>query len=348
MKIEIGESLMLSWLKHIKKCQTAQLNWKASTHSWELHNEEKIKKIMNATMKYFMEKHNLNIYKNTTSHLQLLQQGEIDVLGLEVKAGSIANIYGVDVAFHESGLNYGSSIGTIERIIKKMIHTAFLIHGYFNLSKGTIIFASPKIHKAIYEPLSGSIDLLNKIFKVFELDFTFVLYGNQEFRNEIFEPVVNQSKSVADTSELFLRSSQMYNLFSDTKLENTSTTTIEIKPQKTSSITSTEPVKNDINHLKIGALVRNEFDRLIRNNLLSGEMIQHLLDEKYSKLTFDVNYPILRKINTDQTTFDQRMINGYSRYWSTIYKINGQRYFICNDWYEKNRTKFINWVDRLK
>lgn len=117
MKIEIGESLMLSWLKHIKKCQTIQLNWKASTHSWELHNEEKIKKIMDATKKYFTEKHNLNIYKNTTSHMQLLQQGEIDVLGLEINAGSIANIYGVDVAFHESGLNYGSSIGTIERII---------------------------------------------------------------------------------------------------------------------------------------------------------------------------------------------------------------------------------------
>ncbi|MEC1526165.1 hypothetical protein P9D43_29690, partial [Neobacillus niacini] len=120
------------------------------------------------------------------------------------------------------------------------------------------------------------------------------------------------------------------------------------KPQRTSSIISTEPVKNDINHLKIGALVRNEFDRLIRNNLLSDEMIKHLLDEKYSKLTFNVNYPILRKINADQSTFDQRMINGYSRYWSTIYKINGKRYFICNDWYEKSRTKFLNWVDRLK
>lgn len=228
-----------------------------------------------------------------------------------------------------------------------MIRTALLIHGYFNLSKGTIIFASPRIHKAIYEPLNGSIKLLNKIFKVFDLDFTFILYGNQNFRNDIFEPVVDLSKSVADTSELFLRSSQMYNLFSDSKVEKKSTTS-EIKPQTTSSITSTKQVKNNINALKIGALVRKEFDRLIKTNLLSDEMINLLLDQKYSKLTFDVNYPILRKINGDQSTFDQRMINGYSRYWSTIYKINGKRYFICNDWYEKSRTKFINWVDRIK
>jgi hypothetical protein len=345
MKIEIGESLMLSWLKHIKKCQTAQLNWKASTYSWELHNENKIKEIMNATKKYFIEKHSLNIYKNTTSHLQLLQQGEIDVLGLEINAGSIANIYGVDVAFHESGLNYGSSNRTIERIIKKMIRTAFLIHGYFNLSKGTIIFASPKIHKAIYEPLKGSIDLLNKIFKVFDLDFTFILYGNQDFRNDIFEPVVNLSKSVADTSELFLRSSQMYNLFSDTKVDNKASTVK--KCQKLQTTTSNQ-LGTTTSEIKIGALVRKEFEYLIRNNMLTTDLIQHLLDEKYSKETFDVNYPILRKINDDQSTFDQRMINGYSRYWSTIYQINGKRYYVCNDWYEKSRTKFMNWIDRIK
>jgi hypothetical protein len=346
MKIEIGESLMLSWLKHIKKCQTAQLNWKASTYSWELHNEDKIKKIMIATKKYFIEKHSLNIYKNTTSHLQLLQQGEIDVLGLEINTGSIANIYGVDVAFHESGLNYGSSNRTIERIIKKMIRTAFLIHGYFNLSKGTIIFASPKIHKAIYEPLKGSIDLLNKIFKVFDLDFTFILYGNQDFRNDIFEPVVNLSKSVADTSELFLRSSQMYNLFSDSIGIN-KLNTDEKSQQKTSPIIATKQNEKVVSQLKIGELVRIEFDRLIRNNLLSDELINHLLDERYSKLTFDVNYPILKKINADQSPFEQRMVNGYSRYWSRIYKIKGERYLICNDWYDRNRTKFINWADRL-
>lgn len=28
MKIEIGESLLLSWLKHIKECQLVQTNWK--------------------------------------------------------------------------------------------------------------------------------------------------------------------------------------------------------------------------------------------------------------------------------------------------------------------------------
>lgn len=39
MKIEVGESLLLSWLKHIKKCQIVQTNWKASS-KWELKNRK--------------------------------------------------------------------------------------------------------------------------------------------------------------------------------------------------------------------------------------------------------------------------------------------------------------------
>lgn len=39
MKIEIGESLMISWLRHIKECQIAQTNWKPSP-KWEINDIE--------------------------------------------------------------------------------------------------------------------------------------------------------------------------------------------------------------------------------------------------------------------------------------------------------------------
>lgn len=44
MKIEIGESLILSWLKHVKECQVVQTNWKAS-YKWELKNTREAAKI---------------------------------------------------------------------------------------------------------------------------------------------------------------------------------------------------------------------------------------------------------------------------------------------------------------
>lgn len=39
MKIEMGESLAISWLKHIKKCAIVQTNWKQS-FEWEEHDYE--------------------------------------------------------------------------------------------------------------------------------------------------------------------------------------------------------------------------------------------------------------------------------------------------------------------
>ena len=46
MKIEIGESLLYSWLRHAKGCQLVQMNWKTSSNSWEMKNEETIRKLM--------------------------------------------------------------------------------------------------------------------------------------------------------------------------------------------------------------------------------------------------------------------------------------------------------------
>ena len=48
MKIEIGESLMSSWLRHVKHCQIVQSNWKPSVTTWKLHNEELVKEIMHS------------------------------------------------------------------------------------------------------------------------------------------------------------------------------------------------------------------------------------------------------------------------------------------------------------
>lgn len=42
MKIEMGESLMQSYLKHIKCCLITQTNWK-TLRSWKSHNENKFK-----------------------------------------------------------------------------------------------------------------------------------------------------------------------------------------------------------------------------------------------------------------------------------------------------------------
>ena len=42
MKIEMGESLFYSWLRHVKECQIVQTNWKVSSQ-WQLSNADALK-----------------------------------------------------------------------------------------------------------------------------------------------------------------------------------------------------------------------------------------------------------------------------------------------------------------
>ncbi|MEQ8198357.1 MAG: hypothetical protein ABRQ27_10170 [Clostridiaceae bacterium] len=66
MKIEIGESLLLSWLKHIKECRVVQTNWKASS-KWELKNKEKLEQLMKISNEVFSQKYGYDIYKGNKS-----------------------------------------------------------------------------------------------------------------------------------------------------------------------------------------------------------------------------------------------------------------------------------------
>ena len=129
MKIEIGESLLLSWLRHTRGCQLVQMNWKPSVASWTLMNKEVIENLMHESRKYFKDKFGYEIYKKNTSFKQLIQQAEIDVMGVSYD-GPSQYLYAVDVAFHESGLNYGSVEETVMRVVKKLLRTAMCIYGY--------------------------------------------------------------------------------------------------------------------------------------------------------------------------------------------------------------------------
>jgi hypothetical protein len=51
MKIEIGESLIRLWLRHIKHCEFAELNWKPS-HAWEAMVYETVASLFNEPKAY--------------------------------------------------------------------------------------------------------------------------------------------------------------------------------------------------------------------------------------------------------------------------------------------------------
>ena len=127
----MAESLLVSWLKHVKKCKIVQTSWKAS-NLWDSHNQELLQTIMNTSNEFFMNKYNVDLFKKTSNYTQMLKQAEIDVLGIEFTKHA-DHIYAVDVAFHEFGLQYGSKDSTIAKIIKKIIRTALCLYSFHSI-----------------------------------------------------------------------------------------------------------------------------------------------------------------------------------------------------------------------
>jgi len=209
VKVEMGESLMYSWLRHVKECQVVQTNWKASSQ-WTLYNEDRLNSLKEQYDAYY----GADLFKGR-SLAQVLAQAEIDVMGISSRAGEQA-VYAIDVAYHGGGLLYGKSKEeTVMTVIRKCARAALCVYGYMNTKSGEIIFASPKINPAELHLLIPRMEELNKLTKELGLDFTIRLIANADFDEDVFKPIMVVSKGIADTSELFIRSVQLYQMFAN-------------------------------------------------------------------------------------------------------------------------------------
>lgn len=211
MKIEMGESLFYSWLRHVKACQIVQTNWKVSPQ-WPLQHEEELAELLSATDNLFSTKYGYKVFKKNTSLSQIIQQGECDAVGLSIANGRVST-YAVDVAFHEAGLNYGSKETTICKIIAKSVRTTMCLYGYFDAKDAEIVFASPKIYPAVFNGVAPCVDDLNTLLREKGFKGEVRIIANDEFNSEVLDPILAMSGGVADTSELFLRSYQMLQMF---------------------------------------------------------------------------------------------------------------------------------------
>lgn len=341
MKIEIGESLLLSWLRHIKECQLVQTNWKASS-KWELKHKETIEQLMKNSSDIFKTKYGYDLYKGNSGIDQVIAQAEIDVMGISFDEDD-QHIYAIDVAFHEAGLNYGTKEETVTRVIKKCIRTAMCIYGYFDIDTGTIIFTSPKINPAVINDINACLGDISTALGTVNLKYNIRIIANEDFSDKILEPVLNVLGDVADTSELFMRSLQMYNLFASKKTKQISEGIRNIAKKKISP--ELEAIEyngiDGLEEMKIGVIVRAVLRKMLENGEASKEEIDRMQTKEYSKEAFDIQYPLLQKAS---------LTDGESpkRYYSSPVKIYGEEYFLCSEWFEvpanNDRPYLLKWI----
>lgn len=211
MKIEMGESLMQSWTKHIKKCQIATLNWKCSK-SWESYNQQEIDTLIQNMKAKFSE----NVFGDS-KNAQIISQAELDVLGISFDNNMIKDIYAIDIAFHGNGLGYSRNQkkDNVRQITKKMLRSALVLYSVFNLKTGNIIFASPKVQPADIEPLKNRFKEIEEFMKNEGFDFKFFFFCNEDFYQQILQPLEEIDSKCSDTSELCMRSFEIFAMCND-------------------------------------------------------------------------------------------------------------------------------------
>lgn len=307
MKIEIGESLMYSWLRHVKGCQIVQNNWKVSP-TWIIRNENQIETILDAARKLFNGKYDL-FGKNKNE--QFLEQGEADAIGIDIFTNEY---YMIDIAFHRGELNYGNKIETVSKVLEKCLRSAMCLYGYLNVKTADIIFASPKIGPTKLALLESALKDLQTFSDNMGLKFKYILYCNDDFAYNIINPVIKCGADVNDTSELFLRSIQLVDM-----------TNKPTKHQNDKPINQSQA--SGFTQYKIGQLASNVLRNTLENNTFTSQEISKFLDGDYSKKTFNIQYPLLVK---------ERNTANKKHYYSSPLTIGNDTYYLCNEWYEQN------------
>lgn len=347
MKIEMGESLGYSYLRHVKNCWLVQTNWKASEHWEKCVSDEELEAVFRAMRQTF----DLggSVFKGTKDGSQFLRQAEIDVVGV----GQDGSVHAIDVAFHEAGLNYGGGVGN--RVLKKLLRTVLVLMAYHPLEvQRHIYFVSPKVHRAAQQPLEDIFDRLQGEYP----DIGWHLLTNETFATQLLKPTLRAADKVADTSELFLRSIKLLELGGLVDSRNWDEVGPPIYEMPKDSDDSIDVVGEEIGSKdaeespvgepgQIQPYVRGLMKTLLEDypDFLTDEDRQLLMSSAFCEGPMGLQlggYPLLR------SRHEGRMDGDHFRYWEKVYS---SRYYVTNNWWKQrhisNSKALLSWVVKL-
>lgn len=126
------------------------------------------------------------------------------------------------------------------------------------------------------------------------------------------------------------------------KVEEKKEKVIEVKAEDKKPISR----EDEYEGIKIGALVRKTFPELIESNLISKTELSKLLMYDYCKTNFDLNFPMLKKVDPSKSIKENRFEGNYTRYYANPFKIYGDDYLMTSEWFERNKSFYTFWLKR--
>ena len=318
MKIEVGESLGYSYLRHVKQCWLVQTNWKASEH-WPKRLAGRELEEVFADIKGRFDSDG-SVFKKTASAAQFLRQAEIDVVGVDWEGG----VHALDIAFHEAGLNYGG--GADKRVLKKLLRAMLVLNGYHAPeTKLHIYFLAPKVNPGVQKLLEAVFTKLRAGYPAIEWN----LVINDDFYWQVVRPTLEKAAMVADTSELFVRAAKLLHLgeaatHAVSTHDGQSRRVADDAGRSGHRATATAP--SSPARGKVQPLVQDLMRTLLDDypTLLDDTDISNLLNRDYCKNSLRLqigNHALLCRIE------DGRVVNGHSRYWAKLY---AGEFYVCS------------------
>jgi hypothetical protein len=318
MKIEIGESLIYSWLRHVKECQIVQTNWKVSS-TWSVQSRNtNWDQIYNELAELFANK--LDVFGKNSDVQQLIRQTECDSIGISM--GTEQKVYAVEVAFHEGGLGYGSAKENAAKIIAKFFRIAVCLNEFLGCTDAEIIFASPIIRDNSLKEVIPSIVSFQRFMNSKGFKFTFRILANNDFKTQILDTVLLVSNNIKDSNELFVRSYQLLKMFY-------------------SQYTPSHQISTSVyTEMKIGQLANNSLRDAIENARVSNTEIMNMQRSDWSKEHFGINYPLLVLEGSNHPK---------ERYYVMPIETGNKKYYLCSQWFESaSRDLLLKWINEHK
>ena len=357
MKIEVGESLGYSYLRHVKQCWLVQANWKPSDQ-WPREETQASLETMFQSMKERFDCDGA-VFKRTGTASQLLRQAEIDVLGVDLWG----EVHALEVAFHEAGLNYGG--GVDNRLLKKLLRTLVVLTAYHpRRTKLHVYFMSPKVNPSVQCRLDDMFGTLTSEYPEVEWN----LLTNEGFTRDVLLPTLEKAGAVSDTSELFVRSAKLLELAgagrgrsvaSASRASDDIAAVIARRGRfQTCPNPTRETPRDDVGwpddqgssseeRDQVQPIVRGLMRTLLEDwpDLLDNAEKRNMMDRDYCKnqLGLDLKgLPLLHRIGQG------RSISGHYRYWQKQY---AGKYYVTNNWWKKdhlaNARSLLRFVEDL-
>lgn len=128
-----------------------------------------------------------------------------------------------------------------------------------------------------------------------------------------------------------------------------------VKPDKSDAKVETAPIINEqimnnvLNATKLkkksaGAKIREIFAKVLADGKITADIVKLLLSTDDTKKTLNIRYAFLKPVTKNP---NDRKIGGHARYATTMIQIDGKKFWVTNDLYEKQVERFKDWAASL-